>query len=392
MKKHLSPFLPAVVAGIAASAPAIGQVQPVAFESFDYAFPNALGGLNGGTGWPGPWWAGANTDDVVIQQNNAQNPFPFSGADSVGNYAQMNIEFGGGYRMPDAAAHPDITVNGLFGKDGTTMWFSFTTVNFQSFGDHYGGFSLFEQFVGEKLFMGSPWASYGWGLDDQTGSADVIPNTDDTVVTRFVVRIDYLAGDERCRVYLNPAVPHPTGPADLDVMINDHVWNECRISSGGSGSLYYWDNIVIEKGEPAGTIGTNYCGPVVPNSTGLPGVIAATGSLVAADNDVTLTAYDLPPNQFGYFLNSMTQASTFPVPNSQGVLCIGGAIGRYNGSAFNSGSSGTGMLVLDLTNTPTPSGTVTIVAGQTWNFTCWYRDDNPGPTSNFTDATELPFL
>ena len=52
----------------------------------------------------------------------------------------------------------------------------------------------------------------------------------------------------------------------------------------------------------------------------------------------------LPSNQFGYFLNSETQAQVFPVPNSQGVLCLGGQIGRYNASVFNSGATGTGSL------------------------------------------------
>ncbi|MCP4035984.1 MAG: hypothetical protein GY733_03545 [bacterium] len=27
--------------------------------------------------------------------------------------------------------------------------------------------------------------------------------------------------------------------------------------------------------------------------------------------------------------------------------------------------------------------------GDTWNFQCWYRDNNPGPTSNFTDAVTV---
>ncbi|MCP3916270.1 MAG: hypothetical protein GY711_12005 [bacterium] len=29
--------------------------------------------------------------------------------------------------------------------------------------------------------------------------------------------------------------------------------------------------------------------------------------------------------------------------------------------------------------------------GETWNFQCWYRDNNPGPTSNFTDAVSVTF-
>ncbi len=32
-----------------------------------------------------------------------------------------------------------------------------------------------------------------------------------------------------------------------------------------------------------------------------------------------------------------------------------------------------------------------ILAGQTWNFTAWYRDSNPAKTSNFTDAVSMLF-
>ncbi|MCP3919930.1 MAG: hypothetical protein GY711_30745 [bacterium] len=33
-----------------------------------------------------------------------------------------------------------------------------------------------------------------------------------------------------------------------------------------------------------------------------------------------------------------------------------------------------------------------VLAGETWFFQCWYRDNNPGPTSHFTDASERDVL
>ena len=138
-------------------------------------------------------------------------------------------------------------------------------------------------------------------------------------------------------------------------------------------------------------IGTNYCA-AAPNSTGMGSAISAFGSDVASSNDFALFALHLPQNQLGYFLNSTTQLFVFPVPNSQGALCLGGQIGRYYPRVFNTGITGTAWMTLDLTSTPTPSGTVSIVAGETWNFQCWYRDNNPGPTSNFTDGVSITFL
>ena len=142
-----------------------------------------------------------------------------------------------------------------------------------------------------------------------------------------------------------------------------------------------------------GTIGASYCGPAPSNSTGGPGLLISMGSSLVADNNLTLTANDLPPNQFGYFLNSQVQGF-IPMPGgSQGNLCLAGAIGRYNGAGqiLNSGTGGTFSLLLDLTNTPTPGAAVTVFPGETWNFQCWFRDVNPGAASNFTNGLAVSF-
>ena len=143
------------------------------------------------------------------------------------------------------------------------------------------------------------------------------------------------------------------------------------------------------------SLGASYCSPSVVNSAGLSATIIAEGSDVAADNDVTLTASDLPANQFGYFLNSQQQGFV-PMPGgSQGNICLSGGIGRYNPAAgypvVSSGAGGSIVLSLDLSSTPTPAGTAGVVAGETWNFQCWYRDLNPMPVSNFTDGVSVTF-
>ena len=40
---------------------------------------------------------------------------------------------------------------------------------------------------------------------------------------------------------------------------------------------------------------------------------------------------------------------------------------------------------------PTPTGRVAINAGETWNYTAWFRDSNGmgGATSNFADGLEI---
>jgi hypothetical protein len=144
----------------------------------------------------------------------------------------------------------------------------------------------------------------------------------------------------------------------------------------------------------AGTIGTSYCGPGVVNSTGNSGEISATGSLVVLDNDVTLTASNLPNNAFGYFLTSRTQGLVPQPGGSLGVLCLGGNIGRYTGPGQiqNSGMTGSFSLLIDLTQMPTPTGFVAAAAGEMWNFTTWHRDSVGGAAvSNFTNGLEMTF-
>jgi hypothetical protein len=141
-------------------------------------------------------------------------------------------------------------------------------------------------------------------------------------------------------------------------------------------------------------IGTTYCSPGNNNSTGGPGFITAMGSTVPANNNVVLAATGLPINSFGYFLTSQTQGFIPNPGGSQGDLCLGGAIGRYTGpgQVKNSGATGSFSLILDLTQTPTPTGFVSVAPGNTWNFTTWHRDSVGGlATSNLTDGLSILF-
>ena len=161
------------------------------------------------------------------------------------------------------------------------------------------------------------------------------------------------------------------------------------VSTANNFTLY--DNFRVEV--PSSTIGSNYC-TANANSTGLFGAMGAVGSEFATDNTVTLSAGDLPSNSFGFFLTSTSQGFTANPGGSQGNLCLSGAIGRYVGAGQikNSGTAGAFDLALDLTQTPTPTGLVSVAAGETWNFQAWYRDAVGGSaTSNFSDGLSISF-
>ncbi len=386
----------ACTALLGASSLAAAQVSIVATETFEYPVNSMLHMQTGGVGWFNEWFVGVGQSDILLFDSTATPAFTLD--DGIGVYAGQVVPFGEGYRKPDAFAHPEITAGGFFGDDNSTIWISFSTVLIQGTTTHFGGLSLIEQGVGEQLFIGSPWMSNGWGIDDEgpNGAAEVIvPASDNTMAARIVARIDFLSGMERVRLYVNPSVPYPTTAPDLDEMVHDFLWDEIRIASGGNGGEgFYFDAIEIAKGDPNGSVGTNYCGPGVANSAGLSGKIRGLGSSSVMANSMAMEAFDLPPNAFGFFITSQTQGFVPGPGNSLGNLCLSGAIGRYvgPGQIQNSGPMGSFSLPIDLLAIPQPTGFVSVTPGQTWNFQTWHRDFAGGmATSNFTDGTSVMF-
>ena len=175
--------------------------------------------------------------------------------------------------------------------------------------------------------------------------------------------------------------------ADQDLILEVRMW-------GGDASSCntYTLNVAGSSVGGPGPVGTNYCS-ANPNSTGSAASLSGFGETRVTANDLTLTASNLPQNQFGILIVSASQGF---VPNaggtSNGNLCLGGAIGRYvgPGQILSSGAAGEFSLAIDLGMIPQGGGTTATVAGDTWNFQGWYRD-GVGLGSNFTDGLEILF-
>ncbi len=143
------------------------------------------------------------------------------------------------------------------------------------------------------------------------------------------------------------------------------------------------DSIVLSS------IGQALCAPANTNSTGLPASLTVMGSPTASLDAIYLTASSLPPGQLGYFLVS-SQFAFIPFPGgSQGNLCLGGKIGRFVKLLGTSDSNG--QLAIDVDTTFLPTIRTGISPGETWHFQCWFLDQNPNATSNFTDAVAVTF-
>ena len=354
----------------------------VSSETFEYA-TGGLGGQGGGTGWFTTWWSGNNADDGIVTT---------PGHDAVGEKMTTNWENAGSFRMPETGPHPDLAPNFNFGSGDGVMWITFTARRAPGASDDYGGLSLFTQFAGEKLYLGSPYQSYEWGIADPIGGGvATVPGSNVDQLSTLAVRITFATGGDTIDLWVDPADMHPATTPDATLTVADFEWNELRLQSGannGGSTGYEFDRLIIEK--ELGTIGTNYCGPAIPNSSGNSGLLEAYGSEFVADNDVTLQASGLAQNQFSMFVNSMSQGLVTP-PGSQGNLCLSGGIGRHKANIINTGATGEASLVLDLTLVPTPSGPVAVQPGETWYWQLWFRDNNPTATSNFTDGVGITF-
>lgn len=153
------------------------------------------------------------------------------------------------------------------------------------------------------------------------------------------------------------------------------------------------DNINV-GGMPAPPLGTNYCSANA-NSTGSPAVMSASGNPTVSSNDLTLECSGVPPSQFGIFVTGRTQGFVPNPGGSAGNLCLGGIIGRFSLPAeiVNSGATGDFSLSVDLSFVPEGPGRVAVLPGDSWSYTCWFRDVSGGmATSNFSNGYTISFL
>ena len=138
-------------------------------------------------------------------------------------------------------------------------------------------------------------------------------------------------------------------------------------------------------------IGTNYC-TAIANVTGVPSRMSATGQTSVAANNVTIMASDLPPSQFGIFVVSNMTGFIPAGTSSNGNICLGGVIGRYNqtGQILSTGATGEFSLPINLMTVPQGNGLAQVMPGEDWHFQAWHRSA-VGLGSNFSDGLTISF-
>lgn len=125
------------------------------------------------------------------------------------------------------------------------------------------------------------------------------------------------------------------------------------------------------------------------NSLGQPAELAPIGTASLLAGDFGLQVTGMPPNVFGMLIMSRTTDFMPGFGGSQGNLCVGEPCFRFDMSVASSGPLGE-VALFPGTTTPLPGGQA-FAAGERWNFQYWYRDANPGATSNTSGALGVLF-
>ena len=193
-----------------------------------------------------------------------------------------------------------------------------------------------------------------------------------------VVEFAHYYGSTLC---LKHAADDPQCPHNAPM----HKWLTEWTSRPNGGLV--WENATSCPGP---SVGTPYCVPTQVNSLGLHGRLAGTGSGIVASAQFVLDARDLPAGVPAYALASRDTDLVVMPPGSQGTLCLGGSIGRMVDTVAFTKPNGRARFPVFLERIPT-TPEVAVMPGETWRFQAWYRDMNPGPTSNFTEALEVVF-
>ena len=110
-------------------------------------------------------------------------------------------------------------------------------------------------------------------------------------------------------------------------------------------------------------------------------VLTASGSTSLAANDFGLHASNVPPQKSGLFFYSRARANN---PFGNGIRCVGTPAARL--PLVQSGAGTTLDLAVNFNSLPAAGA---IVAGDLWNFQCWFRD---GSLYDLSDALQVIFV
>jgi lysophospholipase L1-like esterase len=293
----------------------------LAYDGFGYTVGANLAGFNGGAGWNGSWMDVAGGGGITVATGNltAGTHAP-SGYDarSTGNSTFIGNANRIG-RWLDCSAngtfgsHSYIDANGRIGANGTTLYISFlqqpnSTASFYEFElkrDDLGDPGRIGGVGDDTANNGGEDNHVHWRSEVPAGGTSTFWNLGpgDTGVDFYVVRIDYLNGNDNVYVYRNPASNTEPGIPTLSVIgAGDMSFNGVSMAAYDNGLTVKTDQVRI------GTAWADVVG-------GPPGFIVQPAAQTrAVVHDVVslsaVAASDLPVNYQWYFTNSLIVGAT----------------------------------------------------------------------------------
>jgi hypothetical protein len=256
------------------SLPATADV--LAYEGFAYTEGAEIEGGSGGSGWGAAWIEQASGGgSEVIAAGNLITGNPNFDAASQGNSATVIAGHRVGRLLDVSPAGPFGTLgyldgNGNIGADGTTVYLS--VVLSETSGNANGYF----EFVFSRDNLGDPGRIGGIGDDLGTAAFNLRTGgthspliARDTDVHRFVVRFDFLPGNDRVTVFADPTqlVEPPAG--DVQVTHSDMSFDGFTFAAFNNGNILNVDEIRVTTSFAEAAI----AGPPAPSErpqTGLP--------------------------------------------------------------------------------------------------------------------------
>ncbi|HXI69261.1 MAG TPA: autotransporter-associated beta strand repeat-containing protein [Verrucomicrobiae bacterium] len=369
----------AVLAYAAILAPASSRAALMAYEGFNYSSGSAnLTGLNGGFGWKGAW-QGVNNGSSSVQAGSLA-----AGANAPSGYDSLSV--GNSAISPNntrTGRFLDTTTGGSFGvkgyiNGGGNIGASGKTI-YISFMQQPNGTTSYYEFEFHRGNLGDPGRIGGIGNDSGANTSVYlrVPSAGQTAigagstsVNFYVVRIDFLGGNDAVRVYQNPTSASEPATATLtnsaagDMSFNGLSFgcfnngrtvahDEIRVGetwadvvSPGAYSAGNWDGGGTDNNWSTGGNWDNNVVPVFATS-----LTFAGGTRLNNTNDLT-----------GVFANSITFDS------AAGAFTLNGNNLGLNGNiAFNANPSAS---ITQTINLPlTPSGSFTIDTRTNGNLT-----------------------
>lgn len=225
---------------------------------------------------------------------------------------------------------------------------------------------------GNRLVVGAGNALVDQGFD---GAAEVFEFNGTEFERTHLLRLD------------DPAATYKFGCA-VDIDGDTVAVGMKNYSDGPAGIL--WPGGVAFFDLPRGT--TECPGQI--NTTGGAADLTMHGTASLAIGDVHGRVVGLPVGATCLPLVGSAASNVPGAGGSQGTLCLGGQLGRFDGEVGFADADGRFSFDVDASALPLSAGIRAIAAGETWRFQVWYRDTTPGglPGSNFSSAVAADFV